>query len=64
MLCVLRGPQAQTDVIEFRHLPSLVYKDSILCSWSGNQGHFGERMEKAQTEITLRPNRARAFGDK
>lgn len=55
MSSVHRGPwEEQTDIVEFRHLLSIVCKDWVPCSWSRNWGHFEEREERTQMEITLR----------
>lgn len=55
MFSVRRGPwEEQTDIIEFRHLLSIVCKDWVPCSCSRNRGHFEEREERTQMEITLR----------
>lgn len=31
-------PWEQRDITEFRHLPGVVCKDGVPCSWSRNQG--------------------------
>ena len=60
MFSALRGEE-EMDIIEFRHLLSVVCKGWVPCNWSRSQGYFGEREERTQEEITLR---AWAFLDK